>query len=512
MALVYPPYHFKPPVWPFSRPTLVLAHLYAILEKAGVRHLEAIDLDLEFDHSGEGVDNFLAKAEELVGESEPDVICLSCKAAQFPFSTLFSRMYKRSHPETKIVMGGWMPTLAPEQTLRLSGCDAVVRGEGERVLPRLIQEIDNEEWSIEGVSYMLKRGGKEVIHNPNQRPLSQEELDSLPLPRYDALPPLERYEPGQVKHCFSVQASRGCPNHSCVFCWNSTKNCATTWRARSPKRVVEEIRSLVNEYGAQVIFFTDDSFGAEAEWLKRFTSLMKAEFKLGEFEYIASMRVDSVDVRMLHDLYESGMRTIFHGIESGSPRCWKTLGKNLNPQVTREYILDLVEREVENRISPICSFIVAFPRETEEDLDQTISLCEELADRGSLFSLQILAPNEGTALYESHIDLIEPRDVYKEFGESENLSPELRTVFGDALNSFADHLPDFRIVRPSMPIERLKTKYALLGDICSYEGLIQRRFKVHTITQDGRYIEPAQRGGGRTTSLFSRLLRRFRQL
>ena len=512
MALVYPPYHFKPPVWPFSRPTLVLAHLYAILEEAGLGAIDAIDLDLEFDDCDKNVDHYLARAESLVAKTAPDVVCLSCKVAQFPFSALLVRRYKLSHPAVKIVMGGWMPTLAPETTLRLSQCDAVIRGEGERSLPKLICEIDHDEWDIDGVSYPDPRMQGDFVHNPNAEALTPAELDELPLPRYDVLPPLERYQPGRVKPCFSVQASRGCTNHSCIFCWNSTKNCDTSWRAKTPIRVVEEIRHLVDTYGAQVIFFADDSFGAEEDWLKNFITEMKNVFTPGEVEYVASMRVDSVNKAMLRGLYESGMRTIFHGIESGSPRCWTTLEKNLKPHITPQYIVKLIEWETENRISPVCSFIVSFPGETAEDLDQTIALCEELANRGSLFSLQILAPNEGTALSDSttYRELIEPCDLYTEFGESENLSPEIRAVLGDKLNAFVDYLPDFRRVRAPMPLRQLKQKHAQLGEICSYEGLIKRRFRVFTLSQDGRHAEPVKQSESTLVNAVKRLRRFFK--
>lgn len=512
VALVYPPYHFKPPVWPFSRPTLVLAHLYAVLDEAHVGSIDVIDLDLEFDDCDKTMDHYLARAEDLVARTDPEVVCLSCKAAQFPFSALFTRHYKQIHPSVKIVMGGWMPTLAPETTLHRSQCDAVIRGEGERSLPELIREIDQEEWSIAGVSYPDPKAQGKIIHNPNVKALTPTELDELPFPRYDVLPPLERYQPGRVKPCFSVQASRGCTNHSCIFCWNSTKNCDTSWRARTPAKVVEEIRHLVDRYSAQVIFFADDSFGAKEEWLKTFIAKMKGEFTPGEVEYVASMRVDTVNPAVLKGLYESGMRTIFHGIESGSPRCWTTLEKHFKPHVTPQYILKLIEWETQNRISPVCSFIVSFPGETEEDLDQTINLCEELANRGSLFSLQILAPNEGTALSDrtEYRELIEPCDLYTEFGESENLSPEIRVVLGDKLNDFVDYLPDFRRVRASMPLHQLKQKHAQLGEICSYEGLIKRRFRVFTLSQDGRHAEPVKQGESPLVSAIKRLRQLFK--
>jgi len=509
VALVYPPYHFRAPTWPYSRPTLILAHLYAVLESSGIDSIEAVDLDLEFDHCEENVDRFLAEAIERVEGSNPDVVCLSCKAAQFPFSALFSRRYKLLHPDVKIVMGGWMPTLAPETVLQLSGCDAVIRGEAERSLPELIRRIREEGWSIEGVSY-ISPGEHKVIHNPNSLPLSREELDNLPLPRYDVLPPFQRYQPGFERRCFSAEASRGCPNHRCIFCWNSTKNCDTSWRAKSPARVVREVRYLVDKYRARVIFFTDDNFGADPSWLREFVSLMKAEFELGEVEYVASMRVDTIDTNMLRDLHRSGLRTAFHGIESGSPRCWETLGKNFDPKITRQYIVDLARKEVENGILPKCSFIVGFPNETEEDLNETLSLCEELANFGSAFSLQILGPNEGTALFEQYRHLIEPCDLYREFGESENLGPELRTVFGERLDEFSPFLSDYRWVKPSMPLDRFKEKFSLMVDTVSLIRSIGPRLRRPAIPYDAD--DAKVRGvGGQCVNIFKRLLKKLTQ-
>jgi radical SAM superfamily enzyme YgiQ (UPF0313 family) len=447
--------------------------------------LTAIDLDLEYADNDHSVDFFLEHAVNQVAHSCPDVICISCKAAQYPFTVLFTRKYKHEHSNTKIILGGWMPTLAPEPVLQMTSCDAVIRGEGERCLPELLRIIDDDTWTVDGVSYIDKQHNQ-IIHNPNAQKLSQNELDALPLPCYDILPELHRYQPPDMKTSFSVQASRGCTNHQCIFCWNSTKNCDTSWSARSPHRVVDEIRFLVDTYGAEVVFFADDCFGADANWLQTFTKLMKSEFQPGTIEYIASMRIDSVPISLLPDLFASGMRTIFHGIESGSPRCWETLHKNLHPKITRQYILELIEKEIQNRISPICSFIVAFPEETEDDLNQTISLCEELALRGTIFSLQILAPNEGTSLYydPKNREQLIPFDIYAEFGESENINPEQRQVLGGHLHEFMTALPDFRLIKPVIPMNVLKEKYNQLGQIASYDGIIQRRFKIFQLGQE----------------------------
>jgi magnesium-protoporphyrin IX monomethyl ester (oxidative) cyclase len=364
------------------------------------------------------------------------------------------------HPETKIIIGGWMPTLIPEHVLRLSRCDAVIRGEGERSLPELVRRIDDKEWSIKGVSYRVP-GQDSIKHNPNSIALTQKEFDDLPMPRYDVLPPLGRYFRGD-NPCFTVEASRGCTHSKCIFCWNSTRNCDTRWRAKSPRRVVKEIRWFHDTYGSSIFFFADDSFGARADWLSEFVSQMNAEFRPGEVGYVASMRIDALDVKKLRALRRSGLRTVFHGVESGSKECWRTLAKGFDPEINRQYILGLAKKEMEAGIVPIFSFIAGIPNETEKDLDETVSLCRQLTDLGALITAQILAPHQGTTLFKSYSDLIEPYDVYGELGRSESFQHEYYSVFGDRLKEFLDYLPDFKRVRPSMSLDRFIEKYSLL--------------------------------------------------
>jgi anaerobic magnesium-protoporphyrin IX monomethyl ester cyclase len=466
VVLVYPPFQFRPPApWPPLCPPLVIAHLHAVLDAAEVGSVESIDLDLEFSQSKETIDTLVEKAASKIEGLDPTVVALSCKTAQFPFAALLARRLKLQCPTVKVIMGGWMPTLAPELTLKVSGCDAVVRGEGENSLLELVKRIDDEKWDIEGVSYNASDG--KVVHNPNSKVLIQSDLDALPFPRYDALPSLDKYQPGRKVYAFTVEASRGCTNHLCIFCWNSTKNCDTSWRAKSPRRVAKEIRYLVDNWNARVVFFSDDSFGAEVSWLRGFISTMKGDFRTGEVTYVASMRVDSLKGVALRELYLSGLRSVFHGIESGSPRMWELLGKGFESEINREYILKLASKELGSGIVPIYSFMIGLPNESQEDLDATISLCDQLARLGSLFAFHILAPYEGTELTERYRSLIEKRDVYGEFGESESFLPEFHVVFGPRLNEFKEYLPDYRWVHPVIPLEIFREKYSILDKIIS---------------------------------------------
>jgi len=443
-------------------PPLTIALLFAILEKANFNNVEVIDLDLAFNHSREQIDYFLNTAIEILEKKNPDVICLTCMTAQFPFVALFSKKYKKRHPETKIIAGGWMPTLNPELFFKVADCDIVVRGEGDKILPLLLKEITNDTWSIKGISYN-QTSTQKIVHNPNSNPLSEHELNNLPLPKYDILPSLSQYQPEFKNYAFVVQASRGCINHKCIFCWNSTSNCVNNWRARSPKNVITEIRHLVDNYDGFNFTFADDSFGARADWLTEFIFLMKKEFQPNEIEYGCSMRIDTGNENSLKDLYETGLRTVFYGIESGSPRLWKILRKNYKSQVNRKYIVDKVKKAIDLGITPKCSFIVGLPTENEKDLEETISLCKELNTMGAIFSFQLLVPNEGTELFNLYNNSIELFDVYEELGFFDSFWPNLRRVFGNRFSEFFPFLPDNKWLKPELPIDLFKKKYSILN-------------------------------------------------
>jgi radical SAM superfamily enzyme YgiQ (UPF0313 family) len=175
--------------------------------------------------------------------------------------------------------------------------------------------------------------------------------------------------------------------------------------------------------------------------------------------------------------------------------------------------VDLAKEELGEGILPMYSFIFGFPGETEEDLDETKSLCKDLADVGSVFSLQILAPNEGTTLFSDHINLIETSDLYREFGESENLSPELRAVFGERLNEFVDALPDFRLVKLSMPFEKFKEKCFNMIDEVSKANesniLRMQRSSTQTVTHSPHPQEVGKEAESRLASTIKQLLKRI---
>ena len=91
--------------------------------------------------------------------------------------------------------------------------------------------------------------------------------------------------------------------------------------------------------------------------------------------WVCSARIDCIDKELVDIMVESGMKGIYIGIESGSPRMQKIINKNLN----LDRVMEMISYIYSKNIKIVVSFIYGFPEETEEDISQTMSLIAQIA-------------------------------------------------------------------------------------------------------------------------------------
>jgi radical SAM superfamily enzyme YgiQ (UPF0313 family) len=91
---------------------------------------------------------------------------------------------------------------------------------------------------------------------------------------------------------------------------------------------------------------------------------------------------------------EAGCKTVWFGVESGSPRILKKINRNLTLEQT-ENAFKLCR---EKGIQIACSFILGFPEETREDLEATLKFAEKLDPDWCQFNIFIACPD--SSLYE----------------------------------------------------------------------------------------------------------------
>lgn len=213
-----------------------------------------------------------------------------------------------------IIAGGIHTTLFPEEVLR-AGFTAVICGEGDRTIVALAQALHTGIPTLNRIPGVAFLDAGQLAYGPPATPVL--DLDALPWVNRD-LYALSHY------HHHSVMTSRGCPYH-CKFCCNwgvGVKQC----RSRSPANVVAELGMLVQRYQARVIYFADDLLFFTKQRRLEFCHLLEAAQL--DIEWVAQLRVDSVDRTLLAAMRRAGCTKICFGVEAGSQAILARSGKH----------------------------------------------------------------------------------------------------------------------------------------------------------------------------------------
>ncbi|QIB28006.1 B12-binding domain-containing radical SAM protein [Caloranaerobacter azorensis] len=324
-------------------------------------------------------------------DKKPDIIGIYTMCNTYHIALLLGRKIKEVNPKVKIMLGGPQATLTANETLKkFPWIDVIGLGEGENSIEIIVRNLlDDKSFSYEaGVAY-VKEG--QVINN-GIAPLI-EDLDSLPMLDYSFFD-MTRFK------SINIDVGRGCP-YSCIFC--STKNFwQRKFRIKSPQRLFEEIKWILYQYGIKNFSFMHDLFTLNKKKVIEFCNLI-IKGKL-DIKWTCSARIDTLDEEIIYKMASSGCSNIYLGIETGSPRMQRAIGKNLNISKIYE-IVDMLNKY---NIIPKLSFIYGFPDESEEDVRATIYMIETLAKKYGYLKKNIqlhrLAFFPGTELTERYLD------------------------------------------------------------------------------------------------------------
>src|SRR5262245_56676160 len=93
--------------------------------------------------------------ERLVSEMKPDVLGLSIMTFQRETARKIMTIVRKLHPAVRIVVGGYDPSMAPEEYFANSCvADFIVRGEGEITFRELLRAMENgRRYAIAGLSF-----------------------------------------------------------------------------------------------------------------------------------------------------------------------------------------------------------------------------------------------------------------------------------------------------------------------------------------------------------------------
>jgi anaerobic magnesium-protoporphyrin IX monomethyl ester cyclase len=409
VCLINPP-RIHPKLWgkPSVFQPLEIAYIAAVLEQRGHK-VCIIDAPTEGwrnlqDIGGLKYRQGLSNEEiaQKVKEYAPDVVGVTV-----PFSGWWISInevissVKGVNKDITTVLTGLHPTVRPKECLADRNIDFVVIGEPEQTMSELVDTLESKRSDVDkvrGIGYL--KDGKTTLTSP--RPLL-ENLDVLPFPARHLLPMKEYFEAvkevplrGEINKPWSmIITSRGCP-HQCVFC-TIHNVMGRTWRARSPRNVVDEIEQLIKTYHVKQIDFFDDNMTLDKKRAAAiFDQIVQRKLDI-EWYTPNGVRADTLDEPLLQKMKASGCRKIRLAPESGVQRVVdQVIKKNQNLQDVETAIV--LAKKV--RIKVGCFFVMGLIGETKEEMNQTIAYAYKLRKLGAdRFYFSIAMPVYGTELY-----------------------------------------------------------------------------------------------------------------
>lgn len=375
--------------------TLVSAHLHskdqgfapigplylASALKARGRTLEFIDFQKS---SGNNPFAFKALADLFAAAASP-VVGVSLFGNNLPVALAAAEEYRRRGGTKKIVFGGPGPNGVERRLLeRFTSVDVVVRGEGEGVLPDILDAFSQGRTPT-GSGIFARDAAGRVQGAP---PIRIPDIDVLPWP--------DRLLISTYNHTTApLVTARGCP-FTCSFC-----DIITMWgRAvgfRSIEDVVREVGAIVST-GTRKIAILDDLFTVNRKRVIAFCrALRSAGFKV---KWSCTSRIDLLDDELLDEMVNAGCTCIYFGVDASTEDGWKKINKNF----TRDQVLNTFKMTLK-RCNAYASFIWGYPFETFADFTETINLAYDLASiseslpHSLTVQLHFLAPGSATPLF-----------------------------------------------------------------------------------------------------------------
>jgi anaerobic magnesium-protoporphyrin IX monomethyl ester cyclase len=323
------------------------------------------------------------EVEAVMRNFQPDLIGITFLSTKMGAVQNLTKIAKQIYPEVPVVLGGAHPSVLYASSLKKTGADYVVIGEGEETFSELVRFLEkdgNQPEKIRGLAFRNKSG--DIIRTPG-RPLMKN-LDSMPFPDRESLYRKETYRPDDFS---MIMTSRGCP-FNCAFC-------SSIWerkvRYRSVPSIIGEIIHLVDRFKTRNIYFKDDTFTLSRKRVLDFCGQLKE--KNLDINWECLTRIELVDEEVIQRMRTAGMNNLKIGIETGSQRLLYATNKNIT--------LDQIRRGagILNRLNQKWSafFMMGYPDETEEEIEMSLNLIQEV--RPTYVSMSILAPYPGCQYY-----------------------------------------------------------------------------------------------------------------
>ncbi len=343
----------------FTLPTLGLAYIATNAERSGF----SVDV-LDAEARALSITQVIKIANDL----NPKWVGLNLLSPTYKISTA---ILQGLSPDIKIMLGGHHAQAMPGEVLQdeaIPRIDALVLGEAETRVVRLLEDTSARK-SLPHV-YWREQDGTAKSGSGDDYWLVPD-INALPFVNRKFLVQDPYVDAGIVES--AMVASRGCP-FKCSFC-GAAASATGKIRMRSASNIIDEMRQLRDGLGVRRVRFVDDLFLASQKIMRGiFDAFAEARTQLlwdanGRANIIANAPNSLID-----GMRESGAHEIALGIESGSDRLLRHIGKNITATRPKPPCSSFAAPAVDVK----GFFILGMPTETRDEQAQTEAFIKRL--------------------------------------------------------------------------------------------------------------------------------------
>lgn len=375
--------------------------------------------------------------------AEADVLAFSLMSVQRNIARTLCHEAQKRNPAIKIIIGGYHPTLFPDDTIAFA--DAICLGEGERALVGFLDRV-KQGTSLRGLPDTWVREEGKLIKNPRVPIMTPKEMEQMPFMDYGIENQfIFSYAHGQLlsmtqelllRHLgttYNTIWSVGCP-YRCAFCsqekFIELDRAYADYRGPSPDYIIAEIKEALRHQPIDYVIFYDSNFlGRDLATLSEFSRKFKEE--VGLKFILSGTNPASISADKISVLLEGGLVRIKMGFESGSDDVLKRFKRPVSTRQLRE-ATEVLAKFGGKMVAPSFEMIVDNPFETVEQLYETLDFLDQTPGPFtiSLFSLQFMP---GTALSQATTEY----SVVEQHMEKEYMFSYRPTLLNNLISLFA---------------------------------------------------------------------------
>lgn len=330
-----------------------------------------------------------------------------------------AKLIKRTYPGKLLLTGGVNARNRMSKFFD-AGFDVICLSEAEKTivqLSRLFEKGVRDFSSVPKVAFRHNEG-----HSFSKTPGDIIwDLDELPMPAWDLLPN-ERYwnigrphgghfgDDEELKYV-SMVTSMGCP-FACAYCHiagelkDTVSGPIGRFRIKSDDRVMQELQ-ILKDLGVKQIFIEDDSLlGKKKRGIRLIKKMIGTGFEILDVNgvnIIHLLKNGEPDIEVIELLVEAGFRDIALPFESANPRIIKKYCSN-KWDISNSNVSALIKVCKEKGLRVAGNFMIGYPDETLEEVQNTITYAEKRMDDGlDASSFFLVLPLPGTPIFDEAI-------------------------------------------------------------------------------------------------------------